>query len=248
MSVLQKNIEQLLDFRKRFGGVISKSDIKAIFGEDISDEKFSNISMSEASLRKVKIAESYVKYFTFLDWVKFIAVSGSVGAGTAKDGDDIDLFIVVKNSRMWIYRGVLAINPFLWQSLRREWRKGVENRFCINLIAEERGLKFDSDIFTFHELYFMKPIYNAGYKLKVIYNNPWVKAYGGVTGNSEQDIYTGSQNLLLRILDWLAFISQYMFMKIFNHNPNYSRLMENNRKGRIEFFPVEFKKEVLSKL
>ncbi len=246
MGSIQKNIDQLREFRKRFGANLSSSHIESIFGVKGADGNSKEIP-NRIWLSKIEIALGYVKYMLVFDWVRFIAVTGSVGAESAKDADDIDLFIVVKNNRMWLYRGLMTINPWLYRRTRREGITNVKNRFCINLIVEERGLTFDSDLFNFHELYFMKPIYNDSYKEWILRRNLWVKEFGGVVRDTDESTEKSkrSLNIVIFVLNYFAYLSQLLFMSIRKHNPDIERIRMNNRIGRIEFFPVNFKNQVL---
>lgn len=246
MGSIQKNIDQLREFRKRFGANLSSSHIENIFGIKGGEDGIKEIPNSIWSA-KLEIALRFVKYMKVLDWVRFIAVTGSVGAESAKDDDDIDILIVVKNDRMWLYRGLMMINPWLYRNIRKEGITNVKNRLCINLVVEERGLNFDSDLFNFHELYFMKPIYNDEYKENILRKNGWVREFGGVVRSSNVTV-EGSEsagNIVLSVINYLAYLSQVIFMIICKHNPDLNRIRRNNKVGRIEFFPVDFKRKVL---
>jgi len=83
-------------FRRNMGIPI---DIKVISKfwdkEEYSQMNLKNIGEIKNSCveEKTLIAREYVKYLLLFDWVKFIAISGSVASGFAKKKDDIDLFI-----------------------------------------------------------------------------------------------------------------------------------------------------------
>ena len=118
--------------------------------------------------------------------------------------------------------------------------------FCPNLIVEERGLLFDEDIFTFHELFYLVSIYNPDYYLNILSKNDWVKKYGGVVIN--RNYFYTQHHYFLSIINYFAFLSQIIFMKLKKHNPDVKRLFKNYLNGKIEFYPNGFKEEKLSKL
>ena len=160
-------VEKFIKFRRNMGlgldfgkarYIWGKKEIKVLEGKEVDfiKRREENLFVNE----KVSLVEENVKKLLLFKWVKFIGVSGSVAAGFAKDEDDIDLFIVVKDGTAWLYRGVLTLRG-LFNGLFRGKRHGedVKNLFCFNLICEESGLNFDNDIFDFHELMYLIPVY-----------------------------------------------------------------------------------------
>lgn len=238
-----KSIEKLRVFRKNMGGELTNLDIDRIFNGN-----HSNYTLSLSLQRVVHLVETKLKYLCIFNWVKYIAITGSYSAGTNKVGDDIDLFIVVKNGVLWWYRGLMLIHPMLYRSMRREDVKNRVDGFCINLICEERGLEFSEDIFNFHELMFMKSIYNPEYKETIYRANRWIRDYGYYWSRKLDNvkISTKKVNSLLAIFDSFAFLAQILFMFIANHKPNLPRILKSYKEGRIEFFPQDFKTRVLT--
>ena len=105
--------------------------------------------------------EVITKFLFLYNWVRFVGISGSVSAGFAKEDDDIDLVIVVRDGCAWIYRGILTLRNIKSHFMRTK-RDGenVKDLFCINFVIEEKGLTLDSDIFNFHELMYLIPLHN----------------------------------------------------------------------------------------
>ncbi|MBI2357221.1 hypothetical protein HYV12_04190 [Candidatus Dojkabacteria bacterium] len=246
MDMLQKNINELREFRKRFGGDLNDNHIEEIFGVKRGRNAVTKGEGNTVWERKLAFARLFSKRLLFLNWVKYIAVTGSVAAEVAKEEDDIDIYVVVKNNRMWLYRGLMMINPNIFRMTRRVNIEDDKDRICLNLITEERGLEFTADIFNFHELYFMKSIYMPEYKSQILSQNKWVREYEGILPEkSESEVFT-KESLAFKIVDFFAFYSQYVFMLITKHYPEYERLRRNNRRGRIEFFKTEFKERILA--
>lgn len=262
MATRYEKFKDLLKFRKAMGLTISKEKVKYIWGKrflrelnllEIEEQKrlsfFSkeDEGLDNISLEKLEIARDNLPKLKVFNWVRFIGVSGSVAAGFAKEGDDIDIFVVVRNGTMWIYRAIIAFRNIFHNKIRAKRHKDVRDKLCVNLICEEHGLEFSNDIFNMHELLFLVPIYNKSYKRYILSMNPWL----------ERDFYVKKELLrtrilpkknvffLIRVLNFFAFIAQLVFMFISGHNPEINRLIENSRKGRIEFFEYEFRMKKL---
>ncbi len=227
------------------GAQTTQSHVKYIFnGED-------RVIPDNSDLAGVyKKVQEYVRYLNIFGWVKYIAITGSYAAEKSRPEDDIDLFIVIENGRLWWYRGLLTIHPALRRVMRRDNHSSDNaGKLCINLIAQERGVSFDPDLFTFHELYFMLPVFNAEYRNTVLNHNGWVKEFGGYVEKANKretpKATSGFTYFLWRVFDLVAFIPQLCFMYVMGHKPNLRRIIEAYRKGRIEFYPSDFKKEKL---
>lgn len=227
---------------------VSREDIKRIWGKkflkEVKTQKskdFGNESVDE----KILLAKEKMSKLLVFDWVKFIAVSGSVAAGFAEDSDDIDIFLVVKDNTMWLYRGIVSIGNIFHHTIRTKKDKIVKDKLCLNLISEERDLEFENDIFNFHELMYLKPIYNEKYSQYIYSKNKWLKDSYGV----KNDLLTtrisnlNKTNYILKFFNSLAFVLQTLFMKISRHSPEIPRLIENSKKGKIEFFDKNYKKK-----
>ena len=235
-------ISQVILFRKNMGVKTPKEKVCFFWGQSFEDLKgLSNLKQTKRIEEKVQIVKENIKNMLFFDWVQFIAVTGSVAAGTVKEKDDIDVFIVVKNDRMWLYRAILTMK-LGGKSLRRVWGKPFKDKIDTNFICEERGLQFNTEsIFVLHELLFMIPVYNEGYYEKILnFNHRLLKSY---CIEREKENVNKQGNFLLRVLDKVAFSLQYIYMILKKHKPNYKRLRRNNKKGRIAFFPEDFRRE-----
>lgn len=219
-------------------------DAKRIFKSNISYLK--KEILNPVVQEKINFTKEKIKFFQILGLVKFVGISGSIAAKTAKTENDIDIFIVVKNGSSWIYRGLLMLKNIKIKLLRSAGEAELPNMFCPNLIVEERGLLFDEDIFTFHELFYLVPIFNEAYYLNILSKNDWVKKYGAVVINN--NYVFDKHHYFLSVINYFAFLSQILFMKYKKHNPDVKRLFKNYLSGKIEFYPNSFKEEKLSNL
>ncbi len=245
LSKKEQKVLQLILFRKNMKASTSKEKLKSFWGKDFKNLLEKDVSKTLKKERiikkKINVVKKHIKEFLFFDWVQFISITGSVAAGIPKKEDDIDVFIAVKNNRMWLYRAILTLKLGT-KSLRRVWKKPFKDKIDTNFICEERGLWFNTEsIFVLHELLFMIPVYNKEYYEKILnVNYKLLRNYG--IERKEEEVNKKS-NYILSFLDKIAFVLQYMYMFLRNHKPNTKRIKKNNKKGRIAFFPENFRKE-----
>jgi predicted nucleotidyltransferase len=249
MQSREEAFENLMKFRSKMGISLSKDDIKYIWGrrffKDLKEKEFERLSENENQhiSKKIKLVKKYIPKLKVFNWVRFIGISGSVAAGFAKEDDDIDVFVVVRNGTMWVYRGIVVFRNLFHNKIRAKRHKDVNNKLCLNLICEERGLQFPNDIFNFHELIFLKPIYNKKYKRYILSQNKWLRREFFIKKELLRSRVIPKKRafFLIRILNYLAFVAQLVFMKVSKHDPDVRRLKENYKRGRIEFFEYDFK-------
>ena len=242
----------LKNFRSLMSLPVFKEDIERIWGKQYLKKilkqypnRIPNKNENLIVKEKIQRAQENISSLLALNLVKFIGVTGSVAAGFAKEEDDIDVFVVVRDGSMWLYRGLVALRNIFQNKVRAKRHRDVRDKLCLNLVCEERDLGFQNDIFNFHELMYMKPIYNEKYVNYIFSQNKWlVEEYGIRKELQETEIQSeGSVNLLLRIFNSIFYYLQLFFMIIRRHNPELERLRKNSKKGRIEFFPNDFKEE-----
>lgn len=249
MDTQQKASTELMKFRKLMNCSLSKEKAQYIWGKNFlknSSEKFIKEETNRYTEEKINILKDNLKYLKVFNWVKFIGISGSVAAGFTRERDDIDLFIVVKDGCAWLYRGILTILNLFHNKIRaKRHGKDVKNKFCINLICEESGLVFDSDMFNFHELMYLIPVYNEKYLNYIYSQNAWLKTEYLVKNDLLiTRISKGRGSIvLIRLLNYIAFLLQLLFMILSKHSPEIDRLKSNFKKGKIEFFLEDYKKE-----
>lgn len=251
MSIEDKALSGLRKFRSKMGLGVSREQAKYIWGKSFvkgNDQSFDEESRNVEVVRKVEIAKNGMKYLRAFGLLRFVGISGSVGAGFAKEGDDIDVFLVVKNYTSWISRGIITLKNIFHHRIRRI-RNGdvVKDKFCVNLICEERDLVFESDIFNFHELMYLIPIFNERYLNYIYSQNDWLRSDYGVKNEllMSRVFVSKRGNWLVKVINFKFFVLQLLFMIVSLHKPEIGRLWSNYKRGRIEFFPRDFKKEIM---
>jgi len=169
MEYIDKVFEKLKNFRSTMGVPVTQDSIKYIWGKrylkSLKEKGFDipNDIENKYIEEKTNIAEKSVSILKVFNWVKFIGISGSVAAGFAREDDDIDIYVVVKDNTAWLYRGIVVLRNLFHNRVRAKRHRVVKNKLCVNLINEERGVQFTNDMFNFHELMYLIPIYNEEY-------------------------------------------------------------------------------------
>jgi len=173
----------------------------------ISKIKYKNYLIRQTNSIKKLSGErfkTYIKLLRFFPQIKLVGLSGSISMLNAKDEDDIDLFIITSENRLFTGRLIALILAQLL-GLRRirstkaqntvsrpPHPKGAQaidskqvssllsrNKICLNLFFDESRLnvpKFKKTEFVAHEILQMKPIINKFQTYeKFLQANSWVK-------------------------------------------------------------------------
>lgn len=166
-ELINNKIDVKKDIINREGGIVKKSNIRD-GSQSVED-------------RKLKIVMKNMGLLIVPSLVKFIAISGSIAAGTVQVEDDIDIFVVVRNHTMWLYRLIVYIRALLrpsWRSVLRFRGGNDKDKFCLNFIVEESGLPLEKSIFNFHELMFLRPLCGGTYYKILLEKHAWLKDFG----------------------------------------------------------------------
>ena len=251
---VEESIKSLVNFRSLMSAYVSKEDIRYFYGRSVLKEIDSSLlnqlkdSKTPASTRKYIYARANINYFLIRDFVKFIGVSGSVGAGFAKETDDIDLFVVLKDNTAWLYRIILQTKDIFNNKLRTHRSKSFKDKFCMNFLVEERGLKMDNDIFNFHELMYLKSVYGEKYINYIYSQNEWLKDWCVRKENLVSKVTPDKKkNIFVIIANFISFFLQIIFMFLSFHKPDVKRLIAEYKDGKISFYEKDFRPKKLKK-
>jgi hypothetical protein len=255
-------IQKLYAFRSNIPANLTINKVRQVWNIDYDEKKITSLIEVEENLlrQKINIAKDSLPWLLWKPIVKFIGISGSVASEFVREEDDIDLFIITKNDTAWIYRLYIYFRNLFKRQIRSKEKvnqgESVKDKLCINFITEQRALAFESDIFNFNELVYLRPIYNENFKNVILLANPWVKEDYLVSDQflGKDKLKVGDvkninkRNYLLVPVNFCVFIGQLLFMIIMGHNPNFSRLWEGFKKGKIEFYPEGFKKDKIKEI
>lgn len=100
-------------------------------------------------------------------FVRGVLITGGMSKGSTAPGDDVDFMLLVAPGRVWTLKSLL-------QGARRAWPEAVRDLFCTNyLLAEDRPLVDDRNLFTAVELATAVPMYGPESCTALLRANDW---------------------------------------------------------------------------
>lgn len=194
------------------------------------------------SAEKLDRAHALVNEIAGIPWLLFVGVTGSVAFGNAREDDDIDLFVVTGDRRVWVTRLVEQIR-YRSKGVRRTYgMKDVADKICINHYVSEKSLdlrpipsrRFDVAV----ELAMMRPLLGGSFYRRIIEENSWV--YDQFPNLHIEKTYTNSAqrnrpgSLIVDAVDLAAMALQYGYMRVMRHPWEKVRISRDS----IQFYDV----------
>lgn len=107
-----------------------------------------------------------IKNFPF---VRGLALSGALAFENGKEGDDLDLCLIVDSRRLWTaYLGLVLLTKLL----------GKRRLVCLNCLIGAEQLEWrERDFFVAHQIAFLLPLSGAEYFRRFWAENSWSRAY-----------------------------------------------------------------------
>jgi predicted nucleotidyltransferase len=133
---------------------------------------------------KIEYAKKQLLPLTRLPWVRMILLTGSVASLNAKERDDIDVWLIVDDRRIWLTR-TLDYLLYTFKGVRRLASHGVDvckidNKFCFNMYTTPNGSAFKHST-TSYAMQFIDaiPLYekSEGEYFRLIQKNNWVSLF-----------------------------------------------------------------------
>jgi predicted nucleotidyltransferase len=210
-----------------------------LFASTIQSEtaRLEREQMSAAKL--LSAAEFAVILTRLVPFIRTVAVTGSVAYGSASKWDDIDLFIVTKQNRLWLsaFMALVLVRIRKLLALRPPYL----SPFCLSYVHDEQGFARESQknrtnaLFA-RELLKARPVAGVNHYRKILEENGWVanfysKPYATRLRQLENGISsleTGSRNDPIAFsasffVDWaealaFAFLSRYLQLRAYLTN------------------------------
>jgi hypothetical protein len=109
-----------------------------------------------------------------IPWVRMVAVSGSMAVRAARAGDDVDLFIVTDEGRLWLSRALtIAIGKV---SSRRG--STTPSTLCPNYLVTASSIELEErDLYTAHELVQLVPLFGPDIYAALLDRNQWYRTF-----------------------------------------------------------------------
>lgn len=124
-------------------------------------EKLSDVAIQQAS--------PYLRTLASIPFVRMLAFSGATAHRNMTDAEDIDLFMIVEDGKLW----AVFLICMLWAKVR-----GLRKRLCLNYVISDAALPvFEHDAFTAQQIASLKPIYGKKIYDLFLRMNPFVKRH-----------------------------------------------------------------------
>ncbi len=163
--------ERLFDVQadeETVGAALERMGIPTTDGFVGADRHAGNRRLERERASDSVIAEawSHVETLARFPFVRMLALSGASAHRNMRD-DDLDLFAVVEDGKLWAT--LLAVT--VWAKLR-----GLRRTICLNYIVSDRALAlFDTDPFTAQQAASLKPVYGFGVYDRFVAENPFIR-------------------------------------------------------------------------
>lgn len=157
----------------------------ALQAEGLTDDKEQMVRRSareEISDRAIAAAWPGLRVIASIPFVRMVAFSGATAHRNMNTVEDVDLFIVVEEGKLWL----AFLTAMIWAKLR-----GLRRTFCMNYLISDAALPlFDHDAFTAQQIASLKPFYGKACYDEFIDVNPFVrKHFPNFNEASHRDAY-----------------------------------------------------------
>jgi hypothetical protein len=128
--------------------------------------------------QKFKKALFFVRLFSYLPSVEFVAMANLIGSHNLRAGGDIDLFMIVRPGRLWTVRFLTAALAKLLGV--RPTAENSQDTICLSFYATSDNLALEpvaelSQFYFYYWLAFLTPLYDrGGIHERLLAANPWL--------------------------------------------------------------------------
>jgi hypothetical protein len=183
--------ESLEDLKNE--GAIRGQDVFYFFPNQAKTVKI-RLERYRHSYDKFRKIKRIVRLFSYIPWIKMIAVGNSIGANNSRKESDIDLLIITANDRLWISRFFCVLIAMILN--QRPNKKTIKDKVCLSFLISERAMDFrplllgggieknNIRLRDFPDPYFLywlaclMPIYDVGNTYeKLVQNNRWLNEH-----------------------------------------------------------------------
>ena len=183
------------------------------------------------------------KYLSKIPFIKFVGVSGSLASYNFEEStDDIDLFIVCEEGRVWISRFFTVL---IFKLLNVYVNDANSNyKICPNFYISTKSMNWKQEkrnIYVAHEIAMLQPLINKeNYYFKFLSANKWVKEFlpNFEFDDTYEDLEERGNTTVLDLIDSIFMDLQKKFMKNFSG-------FEILEKEKIHFLKVDHSIKIL---
>lgn len=198
------------------------------------------------SEKKIKRVMPFIKPLGRFAQIRLIGLSGAVSMMNAGTGDDVDLFMITAENRLWTGRLISLLVAEIYGLRRGRGSKQIKDKVCLNLFFEDGHLAVPyhkRNRYVAHEILQMKPIVaKDNVYERFLAANRWVGQFCPNSGVSRPDFknHDRGQKYRGRLLEWLLKKSQLFLI-------NRHRTIEIIGKHQLWFFPNDFEQKLRRK-
>lgn len=166
-----------LDTMERDGSIVQSAGCVTLSDRsDLIAKRNAAVGLIE---RKLKIAKRAVQKIYWIPFVRGVFLCNTVAFGWPKDTSDVDVFIVIKQGRLWVTRFLVTMMLSLF-GLRRN-KKRTKDKICLSFYITDQALNLSDiqivkpDVYLVYWLRNLMPLYDPNNVLAHIINaNAWI--------------------------------------------------------------------------
>jgi hypothetical protein len=176
----------------------------------------------QISDRGILEVQPHLRRLASMPFLRMLALSGSTAHRNMNTTEDIDLFLIVEDGKLW----AVFLIAVLWAKV-----KGLRKRLCMNYLISDRALPlFEHDLFTAQQVASLKPMFGKTVYDRFIEANSFVsRSFPNFDAAGHRDAYAEikpyrSKRFLeavlrfgpVQVLDWFSqfVVGRYLSGKI----------------------------------
>lgn len=178
-ALRKKDFSRLLIQLQKTGRVIERTiNVKRYVRN--GQEKFFDLYRQKRtySQEKEEKLKKYLRILKGFSQIQFIGISGSIAAKNAQQDDDIDLFIITEQSRLWTGRMIAGLLAFFMGIKRMRGSKNQKDKVCLNLFFDAQELTVPvqkQTEYIAHEILQLVPLVNKNTTYeRFLHENRWI--------------------------------------------------------------------------
>jgi glycosyltransferase involved in cell wall biosynthesis len=159
------------EIRERLFGVkVDNSAFRAVLEGLHLQENEELIRLREARERisdqAIREAQPHLATMASIPFVRMLAFSGATAHRNMVTADDVDLFMIVEEGKLW----AVFLLFMIWAKV-----KGLRRQLCVNYVLSDAALPlFEHDVFTAQQAISIKPIYGRSVYDRFLAANPFL--------------------------------------------------------------------------
>jgi len=178
--------QKYIEFLQKLNELVEKNVLNQKYGyyflperEEIIDTRQRAIPIVE---EKIMIAKRACKKIRWVPFVEAVFVCNTVAGGGVKKTSDIDVFIIIKDGRLWLSRFLTTLVLSIY-GLRRN-KKNIANKICLSFYTSDKNLDLstikvnDDDVYLIYWIDNLIPIYDPkNIRKQIRRKNQWIKKF-----------------------------------------------------------------------